>query len=274
MTIRSETMQRFEDPVFSAVCALFATLVACAIVLFAVPRPVPYQLSVLSLDEAEVHTQLAADRRAQAPTTAVAKELYRLLLEHGRAEFTHDFARATATKRAVLALKPQIVALREDALRGLLAHATERFMRALDTRLDDVEEEHGVVGAQYTLFLRHGYLAPDGTALAPELSLRATYKVRCNLLFGLSPHAGLSRIEQLAYEGYRALEAQQLPEEERGLALQELVRIAPEEPRFQEAWLIWQARMGSPAALARYASGERPTSLRIRNMGQRALLSL
>jgi hypothetical protein len=265
-------MQRPRDPVFVAVCALFATLVACAIVPFAVPRPVPYRLPVLVLDAAQVRTQLGEDqRRAIAPATPLARELYRLLLERGRAEFARDFSRTVATKRALLALQPRLASeLSEDALRGLQAYASARFMRALATRLDDLDEERGVVGAQYTLFLRHGYLTPDGSALAPELSLRATYKVRCNLMFGLSPHAGLSRIEQLAYEGYRALEAQGLADFDRSQALRELVRLAPEEPRFQEAWLIWQARMGSPGPLAQYVASGRAMSLRLRNMARAA----
>jgi len=236
----------------------------------AVPRPVPYELPVLMLDAAQVRAQLAEDQQlARAPSTPLAKALDRALLRQGALEFEPDSPRAPAPSMA--SLRPRIEReLGSAGLRALRAFATERFMRALATRLDDVEEEHGVVGAQYSLFLQHGYLAPDGSLLAPVLSLRATYKVRCNMVFGLAPDAGLSRIERLAYEGYRALEARNLPDEVRTEALQQLLRLAPDDARFQQAWLIWQARAGSVGPLQQYlgtAEGQ-AASLRLRNMAR------
>jgi hypothetical protein len=262
-------MLRPRDPPFASLCALFATTLVCASVPFLLPRPGRLELPVLQLDRAAVQAQLAEDRAlARPPRAPLAVELYRTLLVRGRAEFAAGAVQLAVAKDVFAPLRGRIKReLGDEQLRALQAYATERFMHALVRGIDDADEERGVVGAQYSMFLLHGYIAPNGTWLAPELSLRATYKVRLNLLLGLAPTAALSHIEQLAYQGFRAFEAQALPPELRVEAFEELLQLAPDDARAREGWLIARAEAGDGRALLAYlrsAQGEH-ASLRLRN---------
>lgn len=264
-------MLRLRDPAFAALLALSATAIACASVLFAVPRAVPLTLPVLWLDSREVRAQLDQDAtHAARPLSALGRAFDQTLLEIGRSEFRQLPALAVAAARTIPALKQRAAReLDEAGLNVLRAHATERFMRALAERLADEDEEQGAVGAQYSFLLQHGYVTPDGALLAPALSVRATYKVRWNMIFGYAPSAGLSRIERLAYEGFRALEARAVSDDVRHAALRELLLLDPS-PRMREAAMIWQAQAGSPGALLRYVDSDagRSASLRLRNMAR------
>lgn len=249
--------------------ALSAMAIACASVLFAVPRAAQLELPVLSLDATEVRAQLAADdARASRPISALGQAFDQVLLEVGRSEFRREPALAVAAVRHIPGLKQRAAReLNEEQLKVLRAHATARFMRALSERLRDQDEEEGAVGAQYSFLLQHGYVTPDGSWLAPTITLRATYKVRWNMIFGYAPSAGLSRIEQLAYEGFRALEARAVSDQVRFEALRALLALDPS-PRTQQAAMIWQAQSGNPRALLRYMDSDagRTANLRLRNM--------
>lgn len=272
MTIRSEKVVGRSDPSFAAAIALMSTAIACAIVLFAVPRPARLELPVLLLDMTKVRAQLADDSVfAARPATPLMRELDRVLLEVGRSEFDRDPRTQTPASRALPGLKARAQSeLGEDGLKAVRAYATERFMRALSFGLADAQEEHGVVGAVFDFLLVHGYVMPDGTLLAPELSVRATYKVRWNMLFGFLPTAGLSPIERRAYEGFRALEAENMPDVARHAALQALLNEGSD-VTFQRAAAIWQAEAGSKRMLLRYLDppAEGLPNLRMRNMAVR-----
>ncbi|HEX6240372.1 MAG TPA: hypothetical protein VFZ61_05745 [Polyangiales bacterium] len=250
-------------------CALFATTLVCASVPFLLPRPGRLELPVLQLDRAAVAAQLTEDEvLARPPSTPLGQELYRKLLERGRAEFAAGAMQLGAAKDVFAPLRARIHSeLDPNQLRALQAYATQRFMRALRSGIEDADEERGVVGAQYSQLLRHGYIAPSGVWLAPELSLRATYKVRLNLLLGLAPDSALSRIERLAYQGYRALEAREMPPAVRAEAISQLLELAPEDTRVHEALVIARAQAGDPSALLAYLQSPegRHASLRLRN---------
>lgn len=262
-------MLRPRDPTFVAVCALFVTTLVCASVPFLLPRPGRLELPVLQLDRAAVLAQIAEDRAlARPPSAPLMVELYRTLLERGRAEFAAGAVQLAVAKDVFAPLRVRIKReLSPAQLRALQAYTTERFMHALVSGIDDADEERGVVGAQYSMYLLHGYIAPNGSWLAPELSLRATYKVRLNLLLGVAPSAGLSRIEQLAYQGFRAFEAQALPAELRVEAFEELLRLTPNDARAREGWLIARAEAGDGRALLAYLRSPdgASASLRLRN---------
>jgi hypothetical protein len=61
------------------------------------------------------------------------------------------------------------------------------------------------------LLQRYGLLDEQARLLAPALSVRATYKVRWNMLHGLVPDAELAPEELCAYEGWIALHADAAP---------------------------------------------------------------
>lgn len=263
--IRRDPIVRRPEATFVAVIALILTAVACASVLFAVPRPAPLELPVLYLERASVDVQLAEDRAlGAAPHSALTRELYRVLLEVGRWEFEqHVGSRNPPEVHAALRSRAE----REIGAKGLKAvraYATQRFMRALSDGLADADEERGVVGAMFDFLLEHGYVTRDGALLAPELSVRASYKVRWNMIFEMEPTAGLSSIEQRAYHGFRALEAQAVPDLTRHEAFVALLQQG-RDPRIEQAAAIWQARVGQRRALVPYLEDPHAT-LRLRNM--------
>lgn len=267
MTNWTEDRPPPRDRTFTAAFALMITALGCAVLLLAVPRPVPLSLPVLSLPRAEVDAQLAKDRAlaARAPSSPAAKELYALWLELGRQELAQHAVPRALQEQLPSALARLTQQLQPRDIAALRARATERYMQALLGELPDTEEARGLLGEQPALLIAYGYLSPSGQLLAPELSVRATYKVRWNMLFGLPATAELSRIELCAYEGFRGLEARGMPPELRVQALQELARAGGSQAR--EALAILNADNGAPAKLlALVRSPEHGSRLRLRNM--------
>jgi hypothetical protein len=101
--------------------------------------------------------------------------------------------------------------------------------------------------------------------------VRATYKARWNMIFNLGPDFALSRVERLAYEGFRGLEALHMPPEQRSLALSEYARAGG--ARGAQALAIWEALLGQPDALIAQGQprGAVFVELRARNMALSAL---
>lgn len=266
MSNRRDTETPRADRALYAALWLVATAIGCALVLFAVPRPSPLELPVLMLDMQRVRAQLAQDAEiaAREPSDA-ARALYELLLLAGRAELSGE---APPPPRGVASARGRLE--REagaEAVDALCTHATQRFMRALTEGGFDEGEDRGLIGAHYALLLHHGYVSASGGLLAPELSLRATYKVRCNLILGRAPTEGLSTVERQAYEGFRGLEAHNLSLELRHAALVEYLR-AGGGASAERALAIVEAEHGEGGALlARLANvpGE-AAQLRLRNM--------
>jgi hypothetical protein len=268
VTNRAENGTRAQGRAFTSTLALLSAAVACAVVLIAVPRPVPLALPALVLPAAEVRAALARDRElaAGAPTTPAAVAMYDLLLAAGQQELGRRAPEGPWQYRAHRVEKAALAEFGEAGVRALRARATERFMRALAGELEDRVEAEGLCGGQRDLLTQHGYLWVGGRLLAPALSVRATYKGRWNMIFGRAPSFDLSPIERLAYEGFRGLEARNMPEEQRGLALAAYAEGGGR--RGAEALAIWAAFSGQSAALVERgrATGFASTELRLRNM--------
>lgn len=268
MSNRVENVPRVQGRAFTSTLALLSAGVACAVVLIAVPRPVPLALPALVLPAAEVRAALARDRElaARAPTTPTAVAMYDLLLVAGRQELGRPAPGGPWQYRARRTEKQALAEFGEAGVRALRARATERFMRALAGKLEDAAEAEGLCGGQRDLLMQHGYLSLGGRFLAPALSVRATYKGRWNMIFGRAPSFDLSPIERLAYEGFRGLEARNMPEDQRGLALAAYAEAGGR--RGAEALAIWAAFRGQSGALVERgrSSGVVTTELRLRNM--------
>jgi hypothetical protein len=268
VTNRAENVPRAQGRAFTSTLALLSAAVACAVVLIAVPRPVPLALPALVLPAAEVRAALARDRElaAGAPTTPAAVAMYDLLLAAGQQELGRPTPEGPWQYRTHRVEKAALAEVGEAGVRALRARATERFMRALAGELEDRAEAEGLCGGQRDLLMQHGYLSVGGRFLAPALSVRATYKGRWNMIFGRAPSFDLSPIERLAYEGFRGLEARNMPEEQRGLALAAYAEGGGR--RGAEALAIWGAFSGQSAALVERgrATGFASTDLRLRNM--------
>lgn len=269
MTNRNDETDRPRDGVFTAVFALIALAVACASFLCTLPRPAPLELPVLLLDESKARAQIEEDERLSATEqTELGREFYQALRDAGKSELERNEARAYALERRILALKARAVSeLNAEALRVVRAYATQRSMLALFAQLDDENEERELIGAQRSLFATYGYISPEGSLLAPRLSIRAMFKVRWNMVFGQPPTSGLSAIELYAYEGFRALEAEEMPAELRYAGLYELIR-AGGGVRAERALAILQAAGGKAGPLiARVQNSEKEAAqLRLRNM--------
>jgi hypothetical protein len=273
VTNRDENVPRAQGRAFTSTLALLIAAAACALVLIAVPRPVPLELPTLQLPAAEVRAQLAQDRQlaARAPRTPVASAMYEVLLDAGRQELGRQMPAGPWQNRAGPAEKQALAEFGEAGIRALRARATERFMRALAGELDEQAEAEGLRGGQRDLLTQHGYLSLRGRLMAPALSVRATYKGRWNMIFGRAPSFDLSPVERLAYEGFRALEARNMPIEQRALAISEFADARGR--RSAEALAIWSAFTGRADALVAHARANDlvSTELRLRNMALGAL---
>jgi hypothetical protein len=265
---RDENVPRPRDRAFTSTFALLSAAVACALVLIAVPRPVPLALPALALPAGEVRAALAHDRElaARAPRTPAASAMYALLLAAGEQELGGEAAEGPWQNRVAAVARQAYTELGEPGVRALRARASERFMLALAGRLEDEQEARGLCGAQRDILVEHGYLSSGGRLLAPELSVRATYKARWNMIFGRAPNFDLSLLERRAYEGFRALEARHMPLEQRGLALSEFAAAGGAQA--QEALAIWRALNGDGDALIELgrSTGVASSELRLRNM--------
>jgi hypothetical protein len=269
VTNRNE-MDQPRDVVFLVVCALLAVATVCATVLCAAPRPAPLELPVLVLDEQKARDQIADDDRLAAQQQSnLSRELYQALRDVGRNELDRNQQRAYALEQRLHGLNRRLTSeLDEKGVATVRAYATHRSMRALMARLDDENEERELIGAQRSMFATYGYISPEGSLLAPELTVRAMFKVRWNMIFlRKQPTHGLSPIELYAYEGFRALEAEQLPPHVRMTALYELIR-AGGGLRAERALAIFQAANGKGGPLiARVQNSEQESGqLRLRNM--------
>lgn len=268
MSNRSETTTPARDRAFTAAFALWVSALGCAILLISVPRPVPLALPVLELPRDAVQSELRLDRElaSRAPSSPAARELYALVLDAGREELAKNAVSRALFDRIKRRLPELRRALGEHALFALRSRATDRFMLALSGELDDVEEARGLLGSQPMLFVQHGYMLPSGTLLAPELSVRASYKVRWNMILGAPSTEGLRPLEVLAHEGFRGLEARGMPSEVRTQALTAFAEGGGKHGVL--ALAIWRAGLGDPSPLVAHARSSHGMTapLRIRNM--------
>lgn len=260
---------RPHEVLFYAVLALIGTAVGCAILLLWIPRPAPLELPTLVIDRDQARAQVDIDQQLAAQDQGeLGRELYQTLRDVGRAELEPDEARGIALEKRIRVLKKRAhEELDAQSFAAVRAYATQRSMLALHAQLEDENEERELIGAQRSMFASYGYISPEGTVLAPELTLRTMFKVRWNMVFADSATADLKPIERFAYEGFRALEAENMPATVRGAALEELVREGGG-LRAERALAIFQAAIGKAGPLiARVQNSEQEAQqLRLRNM--------
>lgn len=259
------------DRVFGATCALIASAVACTVVVLAVPRPVePLELPALRLSRADVAAQLASDRAAaaRAPRGEDVSRWQALYREDGLSELSpHPDHARIAKRRVELAAECAALLHRvgDAGARALVAATTERALAGLRGELA-AREAQGLLGIFPVLLRRYGFIAADGTLRAPELSVRAFYKARFNLICERPRAFGLSAIELQALEGWNALHATGLPAGQRLLAAKAFSDAGGTDAI--EAVAVWLfangARERSHALLQRLH--EQRGALRIRNM--------
>jgi len=259
------------DRAFTATFALLATAIACAIVILVAPRSVePRELPPLRLSRSLVEAQLARDRElsARAPGGSDVERLLALYHDEGLAELeAKPDLGMLSSRRAELSVAARTLFARvgADGARALLAATTERAMSALRNELQE-REAHGLLGRFPMLLQQYGFVARGGDLLAPELSIRAFYKARFNLICERARDSDLSAIERQALEGWNALHAVRLPPEQRARAAR--VFHASGGRDGAEALAIWQYQggaRGDALTLLRRAY-EQTGALHLRNM--------
>lgn len=206
---------------FTAIFALLATVIVCAVVVLATPRAlVPEELPVLVLDRNAVARAIEADTAlaARAPGGVDVDELLARYLDEGRAE------RATAVEqrlvhqrqRAWQQLVQRVFArIGPSGISALRAQTLLHFMRAWRGQIADEAETTGLLGSLPDLLHTYGVAAEDRSLIAPELCLRANFKARWNLIHGLPITGDFSPIENQAFEGWIALHANEAPDARR-----------------------------------------------------------
>jgi hypothetical protein len=235
------------------------------------PRPIePHELPALRLARAPAAAQLERDRvlAARVAKGADIDALLALYLAEGLSELeTKVDLGVLASRRAELAVVTRTVFERigPEGTRALLAATTERAMSALRNELPE-REAYGLLGRFPALLTTYGFVSTTGELLAPELSVRAFYKARFNMICERAREADLSAIERQALEGWNALHATQLAPAQRARAARAFYLNGGRDSA--EALAIWQYQGGAHReahALLRH-TGEETGALRLRNM--------
>jgi hypothetical protein len=271
LSVPSDEGRAPRDSTFTAVFSVLVTLVGCAVVVLTMPRPVePALLPPLVLDRAAATAALKADAEvaARAPRGADVDQLYEAFLEEGRNERRGSAAVAGMHERHTdFALLSRRVLTRvgEDGVTALRARATERFVAALLGELPAGPEVEGLFGTFPDLLRRYGLVAADGTIRAPELSVRAMYKARWNLIHGRPLYERLSAVELQAYEGWNALHASSLPQQRRLHSARMFHEAGGRHAREAYAFWLYHTRSLPQAQKLLQEARKKSGALRLRN---------
>lgn len=180
--------------------------------LLAIPQPVdPWEMPSLVLSRGAVSAAVRRDEEL-ASTLAGTKEedtLRSLFLDHGRAEVNPPYGRADYDRRQVQIYRAMEALLKvrdPEAVAAMRAHAANEGVRVFGdgSREPEGEYEVGVVGGFAEVCRRYGAIY-RGVLIAPEMTVRALYKARWNLLHRMPAVEGFSPIELQAYWGWLAL---------------------------------------------------------------------
>jgi hypothetical protein len=192
---------------------LMSWLVGAALVtaMLAVPQAVdPWELPSLVLDRAAVADAIRFDRAlaAEVPDNEEARTLRSFFLDHGRAEANPPYpAREYDRRQAEIhhATQALLESAGPSALDAMRAHAVETLMALRERSPDpDDDEVTGILGGFGEIENRYGLIDGD-VVVAPELTVRALYKARWNVIHRRPFLDGFSAIERQAYWGWLAL---------------------------------------------------------------------
>ncbi len=239
----AEDTQKSRDRTFTAAWALILTVVSCTVLVLATPRAlVPTELPTLVLDPLRVRSAILRDEglAQKAPGGLDVDELEARYLAEGLAErgppeeMSRAQGRAYHTRRLAQSVFKRVGPQGVQALR---ASALLHSLRAFHDEIKDAREREGLLGSLPIMLRTYGVVDDEGRLLAPELSLRAAFKARWNLILGLKANAGFSAIEVQALEGFVALHAGAAPPARRAHPARDF--FAAGGHRAAEAYAIW-----------------------------------
>lgn len=271
------------DPAFTQFFTLVACFVGCATVFLTLPRAVlPQTLPVLMLDAQAVRD--ARDRDARVAEAALSsadaealKKLHNLHLAIGR-----DEVRLPAHYDASLhrALWTQAERLSPEVRDRARIDSTDGALACLEAGVEPPEQNQetqctsGLLGGFAEQLVRYGLRGEAGTRRAPEMSVRAAYKIRWNMLHQRPRLEGLARVEEQAFFGFVALHAQKIPLVERAQAAGSFYEAGGDRGAEAYAVFLFQGGAAEEArALLEHALEQR-FELRLRNFSRGIALSL
>ena len=203
------------------------TLAISTFVVLARPGAVaPWEMPSLVLDRRAVaedvrHSETLAARLPDGPEI---ERLQTLFLEHGLAELEPPYRKVDYDTRQVRihrALERLRSAHGPESFEIVRASAVEQFVRVFDRNRGhrrSEKEARGALGGFEEILRRYGAIY-EGVVIAPEMTVRALYKARWNLIHRAPAIDGFSPIELQAYWGWLALHGWGVPLRERIEAL-------------------------------------------------------
>ena len=207
------------------------------------------------------------ERRARtAPEGERAERLRELYAEYSRAEVRGAETRAEAMARMGAIQRATRELLREDgeeALWALRAEATLKLQRAMEGELEEVERD-ALLGT-FPEALAQYHAVVDGELVAPAFVARTLFVGRWNAAHGLRPVEGMGEAELRAYWGWLALEAEDVPVEQRLVALQGYEDAGGHPVTEARAVLLFEAGHMLQAGEAFQLAYEEEGTLRLRN---------
>ncbi|MGB5809606.1 MAG: hypothetical protein WBG86_03695 [Polyangiales bacterium] len=188
----------------------------------AIPQPVdPWEMPGLVLDRAKV-AQDVEQNQELAATLAESDEVTRLqslFIGHGLSELSPPYHKVDYDNRQ-LDIHRGLIALEEahgpNAFAALRARAVEDFMTTFRDvgRKPESDEEIGAAGGFVHMLEKYGAIDSD-VRIAPEMTVRAMYKARWNLIHRAPATDGFTLVELRAYWGWLALHGWGVPLTER-----------------------------------------------------------
>lgn len=259
---------------FTATFAMLVVALVCSVVVLVAPRPVrPTRLPALRLSPELIEAQRVHDQALVAQARAFERDpevlqLANLYEEEGLVEFEplldSNLLFRQRGERSALAQRV-FARLGEQGTRAFIALTVDDAMRSLaGDRTTD--RARGLLGRFPELLASYGYTDAAGRPLAPELSIRAFYKARVNMVFDRPPIHDFSPIEVQAYEGFNALQSGALPPARRAEAAAAFYRAGGIDAA--EALAVWLFQGGQRAdSLTLFAQEYAHNhALRVRNM--------
>jgi len=205
---------------------LWAVAASLTGAMLAIPQPVdPWEMPSLVLSRRAVAEEV---RRNEALAEALSDgeevdRLRALFIGHGFAEVNPPYAKVDYdTRQANIYRAVKALADKQGpkAFGAMRARAVRDFMRLFgDGRGTlDAEDDIGAVGGFREILERYGAIYQE-VLIAPEMTVRALYKARWNLIHRVRATDGFSEIELQAYWGWLALQGWGVPLKERRDAL-------------------------------------------------------
>ncbi len=205
---------------------LWAVAASLTGAILAIPQPVdPWEMPSLALDRKAVAEEVRRNEAlaASLPDSEEVDRLRALFVGHGLAEITPPYLKVDYDSRQAdiyRAIKGLTEKHGLEAFSAMRARAVDDFILVFEDGAStlEAEEDIGAVGGFREILEKYGVIYRE-VLIAPEITVRALYKARWNLIHRVPATSGFSRIELQAYWGWLALQGWGVPLDQRMNAL-------------------------------------------------------